>query len=95
MPRRKTPVAPIAPLPAVPVPAAKLSRRAAEGSSFRDDSTRPSSRPIWEYHTYTTDDGVFYLDALGVQGWELVTIYRTGDAMHAPIYYAVFKRQKE
>lgn len=52
-------------------------------------------RPRWEYHTYTTNDGVFYLDALGLQGWELVAIYPVGDALHAPIYYAVFKRQAD
>ncbi len=33
------------------------------------------------------------LDEHGANGWELVSIYRTGDAVEAPIYYAVFKRE--
>lgn len=34
-----------------------------------------------------------HFNNLGTEGWELVTIYPVGDAMRAPVYYAVFKRE--
>lgn len=61
------------------------------------------ARPRWEYRTlYSAEEGMCWKHAgdeidfndLGAEGWELVTIYPVGDAMHAPVYYAVFKREK-
>ena len=66
------------------------------------------ARPRWEYRTFQSNDGPpcwfdtsegqqepYALNDLGADGWELVTIYPVGDALHAPVYYAVFKRVKE
>ena len=53
-------------------------------------------RPCWEYLTSRSDDGRMWAPpfaALGAEGWELVAVYRTGDALYAPAYYAVFKRE--
>ena len=53
-------------------------------------------RPSWEYLTSRSDDGRMWAPpfaALGAEGWELVAVYRTGDTLYAPAYYAVFKRE--
>lgn len=91
MPRRKT-TAPAKP-DALPVPTARLPR------TRRQFEKEAESTPVfvqWDYHTARSEDGRMWAEpfaSLGTQGWELVTIYPTGDAMHAPIYYAVFKRE--
>lgn len=33
-----------------------------------------------------------HFNDLGADGWEVAAIYFVGDAIHAPVYYAVFKR---
>lgn len=86
MPRRKPPATPKPDAP--PVPTEKLLT---------------NTRPRWEYRAAASEDGLCYYDGkpatpvrfndLGADGWELVTIYPVGDAMHAPVYYAVFKRE--
>ena len=72
------------------------------------DMKRPLalSRPCWEYRVEQSENGsrwavqdTIYFDpqlafnVLGAEGWELVTIYSTGDGHYAPVYYAVFKRE--
>ena len=61
---------------------------------------RPKAAPRrkWEYLQHRSENGFYVeqdggLDQFGADGWDLVAIYRTGDAMHAPIFYAVFKRE--
>lgn len=64
------------------------------------------ARPRWEYRTLRSDDGqrpwwdtagatafAVGFDEIGADGWELVTVYPVGDAIHAPVYCAVFKRE--
>ena len=69
--------------------AAGIVRQAPEGPLAR-------VRPCWEYLTARSDDGRMWAPpfaALGAEGWELIAVYKTGDAMYAPAYYAVFKRE--
>lgn len=60
----------------------------------------PPRHPAWAYRTLIlADDGAWYdgdarltFNELGADGWELVTIYTTGEGGFAPRYHAVFKR---
>lgn len=56
----------------------------------------------WEHCQLKSEDGAQYygmggipatFNELGSDGWELVTVYPVADAHHAPVYYAVFKRE--
>ena len=69
------------------------------------DPVPAPAHPCWKYRVLRSDEGSYWwLDGesaivnevfakMGALGWELVTIYPVGDAIHAPIYYAVFKRE--
>ena len=73
------------------------------------DPVPAPAHPAWEYRTVQSSDGrspwfdviagldatPCELDNIGALGWELVTIYSTGDGHYAPVYYAVFKRQTQ
>ena len=59
---------------------------------------RPKSAPPirkWAYAQAFEDEPfrTEYLLMQGADGWELTAIYVAGDAMHAPVYVAVFKRE--
>lgn len=99
-PRKPKPDAPPA------LPARKMPRTRKQFEAEQSTAITPS-RPAWEYRTMQSSDGLSPwfdvmggrnttpcdLSALGTEGWELVTIYPVGDAMRAPVYYAVFKRE--
>ena len=52
--------------------------------------SRPQAARTWEYHTLSSEKPLLSADlnAYGVEGWELVSVYVRFDAV-----YAVFKRE--
>ena len=101
MPRKRLPTTPKPESP--PTLPTRLPRTRKQFEA--EDAIPAPIHPCWKYRVLRSDEGSYWwLDGesaivdevfakMGVWGWELVTIYPVGDAIHAPIYYAVFKRE--